>query len=67
MAVFQDHLWWQENVWWIGGFILVTILCIVIMLLRNRAAKTDTVIRSEHDTVVNSVSLKPKKNTTKLN
>lgn len=60
MAFFQD------NLWWIGGFLIVTIFCIAVMLLRNRAAKTDTVLRTENDTVINSVSLKPKKNTTKL-
>ncbi|MCE3251985.1 MAG: hypothetical protein K0Q67_995 [Cellvibrio sp.] len=59
-------MWWQENMWWITGFLIVTVICIVVMLMRNSRAKTDTVLRSEHDTVRNSVSLKPKKDTTKL-
>lgn len=56
----------QENIWWLGGFLIVTLLCIVIMLMRNRAAKTDRVLRSEYDTVKNSISLKPKSDTTKI-
>lgn len=37
------------------------------MILRNRAAKTDSVGSSEKDTVINSVSIDAKENTTKLN
>jgi hypothetical protein len=56
----------QDNMWWMGGFLVFTIFCIVIMLWRNHAAKTDTVLRKENDTVTSSVSLKPKRNTKKL-
>jgi len=60
MSIYEDYLGWI-----VGFFILLT-LCILAMLMRNRAAKTDSVGRTEIDTVRNSVSLDPKKNTTKL-
>lgn len=60
MNVLQDYLLW------IIGFIILTALCIVIMLLRNRAAKTDSVGRSEADTVRSSVALDPERDTKKL-
>ncbi len=59
-------VFFQNNMWWIGGFLIVTIFCIAIMLWRNYAAKTDTVLRKESDTIINSISLKPKRNTKKL-
>ena len=52
----------QENIEWVIGFLIVTILCIAAMLWRNHAAKTDTVLHSEMDTVENSVSIEPKNN-----
>ncbi len=60
MAFFQD------NMWWIVGFLTVAIFCIAAILWRNHAAKTDTVLRNEYDTISSSVSLKPKDNTKKL-
>jgi hypothetical protein len=59
-------VFFQENMWWIGGFLLVTIFCIALMLWRNHAAKSDTVLRKESDTVASSISLKPKRNIQKL-
>lgn len=56
----------QTNILWIGGFIFVTIFFVGAMLWRNHAAKTDAVLRKEKDTVISSVSLKPKKETKKL-
>jgi hypothetical protein len=46
---------------WIIGFVVVALSCIVLMLLRNKAAKTDRVNRSEVDTIVESVSVTPEK------
>lgn len=57
----------QNGIWWLAGLLLaVTVLFIVMMIWRNHAAKTDTVLRKEQDTVTSSVSLKPKRNTRKL-
>lgn len=56
----------EDNLWWIGGFVIITVLCVVAMLWRNHVAKSDTVLRTEKDTVSSSVSLKPKRNTKKL-
>jgi len=49
-----------------SGIFSSIIFGIVAMILRNRAAKIDSVGRSEKDTVNNSVSIDPKENTTKL-
>jgi hypothetical protein len=54
------------ELWWIGAFLIVVLLGLVIMVVRNKAAKTDSVNHTKEDTVRNSVSIKPKKNTTKL-
>lgn len=56
----------QDNIGWIVVFLIVAVSSIVIMLWRNHAAKSDTVLRKESDTVTSSVSLKPKRNTQKL-
>lgn len=60
-------VFFQENMWWIGIFLVVTIFGVVAMLWRNHAAKSDTVLRKEIDTVTSSVSFKSKRNTQKLN
>ncbi len=59
-------VFFQENMWWIGGFLFVTVCCIAAMLWRNHAAKSDSVLRKENDTFTSSVSFKPKRNTQKL-
>lgn len=56
----------EDYLLWIIGFFIITALCIAVMLLRNRAAKTDSVGRSEKDTVRSSVSLDPERDTKKL-
>ena len=56
----------QIDLWWAGALLLFIVIGIIAMLLRNRAAKTDSVLRSEKDTIANSVYLDPKKNTKKL-
>lgn len=60
MSIYEDYIGW------IAGLFIFIILCVIVMLMRNRAAKTDSVGRTENDTIRNSVSLDPKKNTTKL-
>jgi YbbR domain-containing protein len=57
----------QDNAWLVAVFFAFIVFCVVAMILRNRAAKTDSVGRSEKDTVINSVSIDAKENTTKLN
>jgi hypothetical protein len=61
MSVFED------NLWLVAVFFSFIVFCIVAMILRNRAAKIDCGGRSEKDTVINSVSIDAKENTTKLN
>jgi hypothetical protein len=56
----------EENLWLVAVLFSFIIFCIVAMILRNRAAKIDSVSRSKKDTVINSVSIDPKENTTKL-
>jgi len=56
----------EGNILWVGGFLLLTSLCILAIFLRNHAAKTDRVHHTEQDTIKNSVSLKPKKNSPKF-
>lgn len=56
----------QRDLWWAGALLIVIVISIIAMLLRNRAAKTDSVLHSEKDTIANSVSLHPKKKTKKL-
>lgn len=55
----------QGGLWWVGGFLIVAFICIVVMLMRNSASKTDKVVHTKDDTVRHSVSIKPKENTTK--
>lgn len=55
----------QDNAWLVAVFFAFIVFCVVAMILRNRAAKTDSVGRSEKDTVINSVSIDAKENTTK--
>lgn len=57
----------QDNIWWVGGFLILANFCIVAMLWRNNAAKNDNVLRSENDTVINSVSFRSRNNTAKWN
>lgn len=47
------------NSFWLIGFLLVVAVAVIIVLLHNNAAKTDTVNRSEKDTIENSVSITP--------
>ena len=61
MSIFED------NAWLVSIFFAFIVFWVVAMILRNRAAKTDSVRRSEKNTVVNSVSIDAKENTTKLN
>jgi hypothetical protein len=61
MSIFED------NLWLVAIFFAFIVFCAVAMILRNRAAKIDSVGRSEKDTVINSVSIDAKENTTKLN
>lgn len=56
----------EDNLWLVAVLFSFIIFCIVAMILRNRAAKIDSVSRSKKDTVINSVSIDPKENTTKL-
>lgn len=56
----------EDNLWLVALFFSFIVFCAVAMILRNRAAKIDSVGRSEIDTVRNSVSIDPKENTTKL-
>lgn len=57
----------QDNGWLVAVFFAFIVFWVVALILRNRAAKTDSVGRTEKDTVINSVSIDSKKNTTKLN
>ncbi len=56
----------QDNVWLVAMLFAFIVFCVVAMILRNRAAKIDSIGRTEKDTVINSVSIDPKENTTKL-
>jgi hypothetical protein len=47
------------NSLWLIGFIVLFIVVIGIVLTRNKAAKTDSVNRTERDTIANSVSISP--------
>lgn len=51
----------QISLWWLIGFIVAGILLIIVMLLRNKAAKTDSVNYTEKDTISQSVSLTDQK------
>jgi uncharacterized protein (DUF58 family) len=53
--------------WWLAA-ILITFFAFFLlsMVLRNRAAKKDTIGRSEKETVDTSVSTAPRKDTRKL-
>ncbi len=52
---------------WVGAVVLILVaLAIAAMLIRNNAAKKDNVGRSEIDTIITNVSIKPAKNTRKL-
>lgn len=56
----------QNDIGWLVGLTFFILFVIVAMLIRNRAAKTDSVNRTEKDTIADSVSLNPRKNTRKL-
>lgn len=60
MSIFQD------NGWLVAVFFAFIVFWVVALILRNRAAKIDSVGRSEKDTVINSVSIEAKEHTTKL-
>lgn len=60
MSIFED------NAWLVAIFFAFIVFWVVAMILRNRAAKTDSVGRSEKDTLVNSVAIDAKENTKKL-
>jgi hypothetical protein len=55
----------QGGLWWVGGFLVVALIFVVVMLMRNNAAKTDKVGHTKDDAIRNSVSIKPKESTTK--
>lgn len=55
----------EDSAWWIGGFVVVVLLCVAAMLWRNSAAKTDDVNHSKMDEVDSSVSVRPKQHTDK--
>lgn len=55
----------QGGLWWISIFLIVALIFIIAMLMRNSAAKKDSVGRNKDDVVRNSVSIKPKENTNK--
>lgn len=55
-----------NDIGWLVGLTLLILVVTFAMVLRNRAAKKDSVNRSEKDTVADSVSLSPRKNTRKL-
>lgn len=61
MSIFQNNLWLA------AVFFAFIVFWVVAMILRNRAAKTDTAGRSEKDTVINCVSIDPKEKTNTLN
>lgn len=55
------------SAWWIGAIIVIfTILSIASIIIRNNAAKKDSVGKSEKDSIATNVALHPKKNTRKL-
>lgn len=56
----------ENNMWWLIGFLVVTSLCVVAMLWRNHAAKSDKIIHTKMDNIDSSVSIKPRKDTQKL-
>ena len=57
----------NENIWWVTVvFLIISTACIAAIFIRNKAAKSDSVGRSEKDTVATNVSIEPRKNTRKL-
>jgi hypothetical protein len=57
---------YPNDISWLAGLTLLILIVIIAMVLRNRAAKKDSVNRTEKDTIDDSVSLSPRKNTRKL-
>lgn len=56
-----------NTLWWIVILLFVFFSAFVVaMILRNHAAKTDDVGKTEKDSIENSVSIKPRENTKKL-
>lgn len=60
MPISSDTLW--------GGavFLIFIVLCIAAILIRNNAAKKDSVGKSEKDSIATNVAITPRKNTRKL-
>ena len=56
-----------NTLWWIVILLFVFFSAFVVaMILRNNAAKTDDVGKTEKDSIENSVAIKPRENTKKL-
>lgn len=55
----------QNIIWLLIGILIFIVFYIGLTLWRNNAAKTDSALHNKNDTVKSSVSLKPRKNTTK--
>ncbi|MEN0037929.1 MAG: hypothetical protein AAGC78_12725 [Cellvibrio sp.] len=57
----------SDNFGWIAIiFLVITALVIMAIRVRNRAAKSDSVGKTEKDSIESSVSIKPRENTRKL-
>ena len=57
----------SDAAWWAGAIsIIFTALSIAPIIIKNNAAKKDSIGRSEKDTIATNVSITPGKNTRKL-
>jgi hypothetical protein len=54
------------NSFWLIGFLLLIVIAIIVVLVHNKAAKTDRVNRTERDTIEDSVSISPSDNKRKI-
>lgn len=57
MDGYQDY-----GLWWAGVVILFAITFIIAMILRNKAAKTDSVNHTKADAELNSITPEPPNN-----
>ncbi len=55
-----------EAAWGGAVFFIFLALCIAAILIRNNAARKDSIGKSEKDSIATNVSISPKKNTRKL-
>lgn len=52
----------SDAAWWAGGLSLIFVaLSIAAIIIKNNAAKKDSVGRSEKDTIATNVSIEPRK------